>query len=85
MEFIVKFKNIDCLTNFARVVSKFDFDIDIISGRYVIDAKSIMSLFTLDITRDIKMNVILDSLDPRLSEFKKQIKEFLIIKGERKI
>ena len=36
---------------------KFDVDFDLVSGRYVIDAKSIMGIFSLDLSKPINLNV----------------------------
>ena len=38
-------------------ISKFDFDFDLVSGRYVIDAKSIMGIFSLDLSKPIELNI----------------------------
>ena len=42
---------------FVNTVSKYDFDVDLISGRYAIDAKSIMGIFSLDLSRPIDLNI----------------------------
>ena len=34
-----------------------DFDFDLVSGRYVIDAKSIMGIFSLDLSKPIDLNI----------------------------
>ncbi|MBS6833383.1 MAG: HPr family phosphocarrier protein, partial [Clostridiales bacterium] len=36
-------------------VTKYDYEIDLTSGRYVVDAKSIMGIFSLDLTKPIKV------------------------------
>ncbi len=41
--------------SFVNIVSKYDFDIDLTSGRYVVDAKSILGIFSLDLTKKIKL------------------------------
>ena len=38
-------------------ISRFDYDFDLISGRYVIDAKSIMGIFSLDLSKPIELNI----------------------------
>lgn len=49
------------LTNFADVqafvntISKFAFDIDLVSGRYIVDAKSIMGIYSLDLNHPIEL------------------------------
>lgn len=42
----VKLNTIDAVKNFVNIVSKYPFDIDLTSGRYVVDAKSIMGIFS---------------------------------------
>lgn len=46
--------------NFVNIVSKYDFDVDLISGRYAIDAKSIMGIFSLDMSKPIKLEAHTD-------------------------
>ncbi|MDO4563263.1 MAG: HPr family phosphocarrier protein [Clostridia bacterium] len=59
--------------NFVNVVSRFDFDIDLVSGRYVIDAKSIMGIFSLDLSRPISARVYTENT----AEFERAIEPFL--------
>ena len=40
---------------FVNVVSKYDFDVDLVSGRYAIDGKSIMGIFSLDLSKPIRV------------------------------
>lgn len=42
---------------FVNEISKFDCDFDLVSGRYVIDAKSIMGIFSLDLSKPINLNI----------------------------
>ena len=48
---------IDKVKSFVNDISKFDFDFDLVSGRYVIDAKSIMGIFSLDLSKPIDLNI----------------------------
>lgn len=45
----VSLASINDVKSFVNIVSKYDFDVDLISGRYVVDAKSIMGIFSLDL------------------------------------
>ena len=47
--------SIDKVKSFVNEISKFNYDFDLISGRYVIDAKSIMGIFSLDLSRPIEL------------------------------
>ncbi|HBT65337.1 MAG TPA: serine kinase [Ruminococcaceae bacterium] len=40
---------------FVNICNLADFDIDLISGRYVIDAKSIMGIFSLDLSKPLEL------------------------------
>ena len=48
------FSNTD-VKDFVNIVSRYDFDIDLVSGRYVVDAKSIMGIFSLDLLSPITL------------------------------
>ncbi|MEG0962795.1 MAG: HPr family phosphocarrier protein, partial [Lachnospiraceae bacterium] len=47
--------------SFVNAITKFEFDFDLISGRYVIDAKSIMGIFSLDLSKPIDLAIHADS------------------------
>ena len=53
----ISLNSIDKVKTFVNEISKFDFDFDLISGRYVIDAKSIMGIFSLDLSKPIQLNI----------------------------
>ncbi len=46
---------------FVNTVSRYDFDVDLISGRYAVDAKSIMGIFSLDLSKPIDLNIHAES------------------------
>ena len=68
----ISLNSIDKVKAFVNEISKFDCDFDLISGRYVIDAKSIMGIFSLDLSKPIDLNIhaeagideILETLSP---------------------
>lgn len=72
----ISLNSIDKVQEFVYVISKYDFDFDLISGRYVIDAKSIMGIFSLDLSKPIQLNVhnddnwddVMNTLKPYLAE-----------------
>ena len=53
----ISLNSIDKVKSFVNDITKFDYDFDLISGRYVIDAKSIMGIFSLDLSKPINLNV----------------------------
>ena len=57
---VIKLDTINDVKNFVNIVSKYDFDMDLMSGRYAVDAKSIMGIFSLDLAKPIKMEIYSD-------------------------
>ena len=53
----ISLNSIDKVKAFVNDISKYDFDFDLVSGRYVIDAKSIRGIFSLDLSKPINLNV----------------------------
>lgn len=66
--FTVLLSSINDVKNFVNVVTKYDFEIDLTSGRYIVDAKSIMGIFSLDLSKPIKVEAHSDNCDQLLSE-----------------
>ena len=68
----ISLNSIDKVKSFVNDLAKFDTDFDLVSGRYVIDAKSIMGIFSLDLSRPIELTIhaeegvesILETLQP---------------------
>ena len=53
----ISLNSIDKVKSFVNDITKFDYDFDLVSGRYVIDAKSIMGIFSLDPSKPIDLNI----------------------------
>ena len=55
----ISLNSIDKVKAFVNEISKFDCDFDLVSGRYVIDAKSIMGIFSVDLSKavDLRKNL----------------------------
>ena len=56
----ISLNSIDKVKSFVNVITKYDNDFDLVSGRYVIDAKSIMGIFSLDLSKPIDLNIHAD-------------------------
>ena len=57
----ISLNSIDKVKSFVNAITQFEFDFDLISGRYVIDAKSIMGIFSLDLSKPIDLNIHADT------------------------
>lgn len=71
----ISLNSIDKVKSFVNDIAKFDYDFDLVSGRYVIDAKSIMGIFSLDLSKPIDLNIhtengiedVMEALEPYLA------------------
>ena len=57
----ISLNSIDKVKSFVNTLTKFDCDFDLVSGRYVIDAKSIMGIFSLDLSKPIDLAIHVES------------------------
>ncbi|NLJ16462.1 MAG: HPr family phosphocarrier protein [Clostridiales bacterium] len=71
----ISIKTINDVKEFVNTVGKVNYEVDLISGRYAIDAKSIMGIFSLDLSKDLELNIHSDDCQPLLDELSKFIVE----------
>lgn len=65
---------IEGVKEFVNLTTKINCDVDIVSGRYVIDAKSIMGIFSIDLSKPVELRVSAD--DERADEAITLLKKF---------
>ena len=53
----ININTINDVKEFVSLLSKCNYDVDIVSGRYAIDAKSIMGIFSLDLSKELTLNI----------------------------
>ncbi|NLK18063.1 MAG: HPr family phosphocarrier protein [Clostridiales bacterium] len=56
---------------FVSIVSKYDYDIDLRSGRFIVDAKSILGIFSLDLSKPVIVEIYSNSCEDLIEELKK--------------
>ena len=71
----ISLNSIDKVKAFVNDVTKFNTDFDLVSGRYVIDAKSIMGIFSLDLSKNLTLNI---QKDDNLDAVLAAIDEFIV-------
>lgn len=72
----ITLNSIDKVKSFVNDITKFDNDFDLVSGRYVIDAKSIMGIFSLDLSKSIELNIhATDNMDEILKVLKPYVSD----------
>jgi len=65
--------SVTSVQDFVNTVCKYGYEVDLISGRYVVDAKSIMGIFSLDLSKPIKIEIHSDDCDDLIAAIKKYI------------
>ncbi len=74
VEYKVKISTINDVKKFVNAVAKYEFDVDLISGRYAIDAKSIMGIFSIDLSKELIMKAHTDNAD----QIKADLAEYIV-------
>ena len=70
----IKLDTINAVKEFVSLTNLCPYDIDLVSGRYVVDAKSLMGIFSLDLSKPIQLNAHTDDAD----KFLKEIDKFIV-------
>jgi len=73
MEVWISLNTFEKIKRFVDMTTHLDYELDLISGRYVVDGKSIMGIFSLDLGNPIKVNILQET-----DEYPKELNEFLI-------
>ena len=72
----ISLNSIDKVKAFVNDVTNFNTDFDLVSGRYVIDAKSIMGIFRRDLSKPIDISIHAGDTD--MSEIMEALKPYLV-------
>jgi phosphotransferase system HPr-like phosphotransfer protein len=70
----IKLNTIEDVKRFVNIVFRHEYDVDVVSGRYAVDAKSILGLFSIDLSKEVTLKVHSSECDMLLNE----IKEFIV-------
>ena len=68
--------SIERVKGFVSAISNMEGYFDLVSGRYVVDAKSIMGIFSMDLSENVELRIL--ETNERLSEIEKAIAPYLI-------
>ncbi len=72
--FKVMLSSIVDVKTFVDIVNEFDFDVDLVSSRYVVDAKSLMGIFSLDLARPVTMRAYTEDT----AELEQKLEMFIV-------
>ena len=66
----IKLSLAENVKSFVNIVNRYSYDVDLRAGRHVVDAKSILGIFSLDLSKPITMEIYSDTADDLLSDIK---------------
>ena len=72
---MIRLSLVENVNKFVNVVSRYRFEMDLRAGRHVVDAKSILGIFSLDLSRPITLDIYSDDCDKLLEEIKPFVEE----------
>ena len=65
---MIRLSLVENVNRFVNIVGHYPFDMDLRAGRHVVDAKSILGIFSLDLSRPIALEIYSDDCDDLLKE-----------------
>lgn len=76
----VSLNSIDKVKRFNALTCEVNVDVDLVNGRYVIDAKSILGIFSLDLSKPIELHVHVKSVEDEIeaADYLDSIAKFLV-------
>jgi len=72
---MIRLSLVENVNKFVNVVSRYPFEMDLRAGRHVVDAKSILGIFSLDLSRPITLDIYSDDCDKLLEAIKPFVEE----------
>ncbi len=72
---MIRLSLVENVNKFVNVVSRYPFEMDLRAGRHVVDAKSILGIFSLDLSRPITLDIYSDDCDQLLEDIKPFVEE----------
>ena len=67
---MIRLSLVENVNNFVNIVTRYPFEMDLRAGRHVVDAKSILGIFSLDLSKPITMEIYADSCDDLIEDVK---------------
>ena len=66
----IKLSLAENVKSFVNIVNRYSYDVDLRAGRHVVDAKSILGIFSLDLSKPITMEIYTDACEDLLTDIK---------------
>ncbi|MBR4577903.1 MAG: HPr family phosphocarrier protein [Clostridia bacterium] len=72
---MIRLSLVENVNKFVNIVSRYPFEMDLRAGRHVVDAKSILGIFSLDLSRPITMDIYSDDCTALLEDIRPFMEE----------
>ena len=72
---MVRLSLVENVNKFVNIVSRYPFEMDLRAGRHVVDAKSILGIFSLDLSRPITLEIYSDDCEQLLADIQPFMEE----------
>jgi phosphotransferase system HPr-like phosphotransfer protein len=69
----ISLTQVDQVKQFVNLVGQFPFDVDVVSGRYTVNAKSMLGIYSLDLSKPIQVLIYSDDCE----ELKRELAELM--------
>jgi phosphocarrier protein HPr len=66
----ISLKTAENVKEFVSIINKYNYDVDLRSGRFIVDAKSILGIFSLDLSKPVIAEIHSNNCDDLLNELK---------------
>lgn len=54
----IRLQSIEAVKDFVNIMGQFQGYFDLAAGRYVVDAKSVMGIFSMDLTKELELRIM---------------------------
>ena len=65
---MIRLSLVENVNKFVNIVARYPFEMDLRAGRHVVDAKSILGIFSLDLSKPITLEVYSDDCQQLMEE-----------------
>ncbi|SHJ82974.1 HPr family phosphocarrier protein [Hespellia stercorisuis] len=73
IEIKIRLDSVEDVNDFVGLVARYDTDFDLISGRYIVNAKSVMGIFSMDLSKPVELKIAEES-----GEILKELSRFIV-------
>lgn len=74
--FMINLNSIEKVKSFVTTIGEFDGYFDLVAGRYIVDAKSIMGIFSMDLSKNVELRILETHND--INEIEKALEAFIV-------